>query len=457
MSFPQRVLIANRGEIASRIVRTCRELGVESVAIYHSVDADLAYVKDADVAVQLEGDPPVAAYLDQDAIVAIAVAHHATAVHPGYGFLSENTTFAAKVEAAGMKWIGPSAHAIEVMGDKIAARNAVAAMGVPVGGGSGSELSTVDEAVTQANTMGYPVMLKASAGGGGIGMVVAHDEAQLRKAFDSTQSMAARSFGSDSVFLERYVVSARHIEVQVLGQADGTILAIGERDCSVQRRHQKIVEECPPPGLQPSTRERLHAAAIAAATSVNYLNAGTVEFLLDTSTDEFVFLEMNTRIQVEHPVTEMTFGVDLIAQQLSIAATGMTTADFDPHASGHSFEFRIYAEDPVKFFPSPGPIETWQAPTGNNIRVDTGFGAGNTVTQFFDPMIAKLCVHGANRAEAIENARAALEDFQITGLKTNLPFLRELVDYDEFVLGAYDTQVVPRLQKHIKDRIPTGA
>lgn len=457
MSFPQRVLIANRGEIASRIVRTCQELGVESIAIYHSVDADLAYVRDADIAVQLEAEAPVAAYLDQDAIVDIGSANGATAVHPGYGFLSENTQFAAKVEAAGMTWIGPSSHAIEVMGDKIAARNAVAAMGVPVGGGSGSELKTVDEALMQAEAMGYPVMLKASAGGGGIGMVVAHDDAQLRQAFDSTQSMAARSFGSNSVFLERYVVSARHIEVQVLGQADGTILAIGERDCSAQRRHQKIVEECPPPRLQQSTRERLHAAAIAAATSVDYLNAGTVEFLLDTRTDEFVFLEMNTRIQVEHPVTEMTFGVDLIAQQLSIAETGMTTPDFDPQGSGHTLEFRIYAEDPVRFFPSPGPIETWQAPSGANIRVDSGFGAGNTVTQFFDPMIAKLCVHGVSRADAVSNAQSALDEFEITGLKTNLPFLRELVAYDEFVLGEYDTQVVPRLQKHVKERIPTGA
>jgi acetyl-CoA carboxylase, biotin carboxylase subunit len=455
-TFPRRVLIANRGEIARRIIRACRELGVESVAIHHDVDADLPYVREADVAVRLDGPSPVDTYLDGPGIVAAALAHGATAIHPGYGFLSENAAFAEAVAAAGLVWIGPTPHAMRVMGDKIAARNAVSAVGVPVSGGAADALSSVEDGVAQAQALGFPVMLKAAAGGGGIGMVVASDEAALRKAFASTQSMAERSFGSGEVFLERFVAAARHIEVQVLGLADGRIVVLGERDCSVQRRHQKVAEECPPPRLSAEVRERLHAAAIDAAASVRYLNAGTVEFLLDATSGEFVFLEMNTRIQVEHPVTELTFGVDLIEQQLSIAMTGALSDRFAAEQSGHSLELRIYAEDPVRFFPAPGVIDAWREPAGDGIRVDSGFGPGNTVSRFFDPMLAKLCVTAPTRDLALERARQALDDFVITGVVTNIPFLKLLLDDDDFAAGHYTTQIVSQVLKNAAGKIAIG-
>ncbi|MFE3777778.1 acetyl/propionyl/methylcrotonyl-CoA carboxylase subunit alpha [Amycolatopsis sp. NPDC059090] len=440
--FPRRILVANRGEIARRIIATARRLGVETVAVHHQVDAGLPGVAEADLAREITGEPPVAAYLDIEQIVRVATETGADAVHPGYGFLAENADFARAVEAAGLTWVGPSPDAITAMGDKVEARNRVAAAGVPVSGGAGAALSDVDEAVREAERIGYPVMVKASGGGGGIGMTIARDADAVRKEFARTQAIAARSFGSDRVFLERFVESARHIEVQVLGLADGTILTLGERDCSVQRRNQKLVEEAPALGLDPVVRQRLHDAAVNAASAVGYRNAGTVEFLVDARTQEFVFLEMNTRIQVEHPVTELIHGVDLVEQQLSIAAIGTVTPGFAPRQHGHAIEFRLCAEDPVRFFPSPGPIEEWEEPCGDGIRIDSGYRAGLAVTPHFDSLIAKICVFGENREAALERAREALDGFAVGPLRTNLPFLRDLVDRPEFTGGGYDTGIV---------------
>jgi acetyl-CoA carboxylase biotin carboxylase subunit len=332
------------------------------------------------------------------------------------------------------------------MADKVEARRTVSSAGVPISGGAGEALKDVDDAVAAANRLGYPVMLKAAAGGGGIGMAIAADEAQLCKVFVGTRSMAERSFGSDRVFVERFLPSARHIEVQVLGLEDGTVLALGERDCSAQRRHQKVVEESPAPRLSPTVRAAMHDCAIKAAAAVGYRNAGTVEFLVDTMSGDFVFLEMNTRIQVEHPVTELTFGIDLVEQQLSIAKSGSTTPDFAPEPSGHAIELRVCAEDPNRFFPSPGPIEVWEPPVGTGIRVDAGYGPGTTVTPHFDSLLAKLCVHAPTRAEAVDRARDAVDRFRITGLVTNLPFLVELLRSDQFAEGRYDTNIVADLK-----------
>ncbi|PRB70292.1 biotin carboxylase N-terminal domain-containing protein [Arthrobacter sp. MYb213] len=449
-TFPESLLIANRGEIARRIIRTANQLGVRTIAVYHKVDASLPYVAEASEAVELTGEIPVQAYLDGAQIVKIAQATGATSVHPGYGFLAENAGFARAVAQAGLTWVGPSAEIIEVMGDKVESRRAVAAAGVPISGDAGAALETGDEAVAEAERVGYPVMVKASAGGGGIGMAVAHTAEELRVAFENTKSMAGRSFGSDRVFVERFVASARHVEIQVLGLDDGTIIAFGERDCSTQRRHQKLVEESPAPHLDPAVRAQLREAAIAAAGSVGYRNAGTVEFLLDTVSGDFVFLEMNTRIQVEHPITEMTHGVDLIEQQLSIAATGSTTSGFDPQQQGHAFELRICAEDPKKFFPRPGPIDGWSEPTGPGIRVDSGYQAGTEVTQHFDSLVAKACAWGENREEALARATQALSDFSIQGLVTNQPFLKSILETEEFIAGQYDTGLVETIQQRLK-------
>jgi len=443
------VLIANRGEIARRIIRTARRMGVKAIAVYSDADSELPYVREADEAVYIGASAPAQSYLDSVLLLDVARTTGVAAIHPGYGFLAESPGFATAVIAAGLTWIGPAPEAIEQMGDKIRARNLMAAAGVPVAPGSSAPVADADAAVAEASRIGYPVMVKAAAGGGGIGMSAAADEGALRSAFDTARSRAERFFGSPEILLERYLPRARHVEVQILGLADGRLLALGERDCSVQRRHQKVAEETPSPGVSPALRSRMLAAAVRAGEAVGYRGAGTVECLVDVETGSFVFLEMNTRLQVEHPVTELVTGIDLVEQQFLIAAGEPVSFDADSPvaACGHAIELRVYAEDPKRFLPSPGAITTWSEPSGPGVRVDAGYAAGSTVTLFYDPLLAKLCVHGATREQALDRARAAVAAFRVEGLKTNLPFHAELLEHPSFVSGDYDTALVSRMRQ----------
>jgi acetyl-CoA carboxylase biotin carboxylase subunit len=441
------VLVANRGEIARRVIRTARKMGIRAVAVYSEADAELPGVHEADEAVAI--GPPQAArsYLDIDAVLGAARRAGAAAVHPGYGFLAENADFARRVLDEGLVWVGPPPSAIDQMGDKINARNLMQDAGVPVAAGTREPVADADAAAAEAARIGYPVMVKAAGGGGGIGMGAAHDEEQLRAAFDTARTSADRFFANPAILLERYTESARHVEVQILGLADGRVVALGERDCSVQRRHQKIAEETPSPGVSAPLRSRMLESAVRAGDAVGYRGAGTVECLVDPRAQEFVFLEMNTRLQVEHPVTELVTGLDLVEQQFLIAAG--EPVSFDPAAvrpGGHALELRVNAEDPRRFLPSPGKITEWVEPEGPGIRVDAGYEAGGTVTPFYDPLLAKLCVHGADRAEALERARAAVAAFRVAGPKTNLPFHAELLANAEFVGGSYDTGLVGRMR-----------
>jgi acetyl-CoA carboxylase biotin carboxylase subunit len=420
---------------------------MKSVAVYSDADAELPYVADASEAVYIGPSAPAQSYLNVDEILEAARRSGAASIHPGYGFLAESAGFAQRVIDAGLTWIGPSPEAIEQMGDKIRARNLMEKAGVPVAPGTREPVADADAAVAAAEVIGYPVMVKAAAGGGGIGMSAAFDAASLRTAFETARTRAERFFGSPEILLERYVARARHVEVQVLGLADGRVIALGERDCSVQRRHQKVAEETPSPGVGPSLRERMLAAGIRAGEAVNYQGAGTVECLVDAETDDFVFLEMNTRLQVEHPVTELVTGIDLVEQQFLIAAGDDVT--FDPSdipVNGHAIELRVYAEDPKRFLPSPGTITEWAEPSGPGIRVDGGYIRGNTVTPFYDPLLAKLCAHGATRDEAIARAREAVAGFEIAGIKTNLPFHAELLTDPAFISGDYDTSLISRMR-----------
>jgi acetyl-CoA carboxylase, biotin carboxylase subunit len=443
------VLIANRGEIARRIIRTARRMGVRAIAVYSDADEGLPYVSEADEAVRIGPAAPAQSYLDAAALLEVARKTGAAAVHPGYGFLAENAGFARAVTEAGLIWIGPSPAAIDQMGDKIRARNLMAAAGVPVAPGTTEPVADADAAVAAADQIGYPVMVKAAAGGGGIGMSAALDADALRKAFETARTRAERFFGSPEILLERYLPRARHVEVQILGLADGRVVALGERDCSVQRRHQKVAEETPSPGISAELRAQMLAAAVRAGEAVGYRGAGTVECLVDAESGTFVFLEMNTRLQVEHPVTELVTGIDLVEQQFLIAAG--EPVSFDPSTPvaprGHAIELRVYAEDPKRFLPSPGAITVWQEPSGPGVRVDSGYAAGTTVTPFYDPLLAKLCAHGATRDEAIARARLAVADFVVTGPKTNLPFHAELLANAEFVSGDYDTGLIGRMRQ----------
>ncbi|WP_238009690.1 biotin carboxylase N-terminal domain-containing protein [Dactylosporangium sp. AC04546] len=414
------LLVANRGEIARRIVRTARRLQIRTVAVHSEAGAGLPFVTEADEAVLIGPANPAQSYRNTEAILAAAKATGAEAIHPGYGFLSENAAFAKTV---------------------------LAAAGVPVAPGTTDPATTVESAVEAATAIGFPVMVKAAAGGGGMGMAVASDEAGLCAEYDKVRGFAERMFGDGSVLIERYFPRVRHVEVQILGLADGRVVALGERECSVQRRNQKLVEETPSPALTPGQRADLLAAAVRAGEAVGYRNAGTVECLFDPTTGQFFFLEMNTRLQVEHPVTEAVFGIDLVEEQLRVAAGLAPT--FDPAAlsvTGHAIEVRVNAEDPKRFLPGPGAITTWVEPTGEVVRVDAGYTAGNTVTPSYDSLMAKLIVHGADRADALGKLRAAVAGFQIVGPKVNLPFFTELLDNAEFVSGDYDTGIVGRMR-----------
>jgi acetyl-CoA carboxylase biotin carboxylase subunit len=409
----------------------------------------MPFVTEADEAVCVGPANPAQSYRNAEAILAAAKSTGAQAIHPGYGFLSENADFARTVEANGLIWVGPSADAITAMGDKINARNLMAEAGVPVAPGTHDPAATVEAAIEAAIGIGYPVMVKAAAGGGGMGMAVATDEAGLRTEYDKVRAFAERMFGDGSVLIERYFPRVRHVEVQILGLADGRVIALSERECSVQRRNQKLVEEAPSPAVSPELRERFLAAAVKAGEAVNYRNAGTVECLLDPGTGDFFFLEMNTRLQVEHPITELIHGIDLVEEQLRIASGEAPTFDPDRPTRGHALELRVNAEDPKRFLPGPGKVATWVEPSGDGVRVDSGYAAGTTVTPFYDSLMAKLIVHGADRADAIAKARAAVAGFEIAGPKNNLPFFAELLDNAEFVSGQYDTAIVSRLREGV--------
>ncbi len=442
------LLVANRGEIARRVIRTAHRLGVRTVAVYSEVDADLPFVAEADEAIAIGPAQPADSYLNADAVLAAAKQARVAAIHPGYGFLSENADFAAAVEDVGLIWVGPGAESIQAMGDKITARNLMSTAGVPVALGTPEPVADIFRALGEAQRIGYPVMVKAAAGGGGIGMSAAHNDDELRVAFDMARSRAERFFADSEILLEKYVPVARHVEVQILGLADGRVVALGERDCSVQRRHQKVAEEAPSPAVMGPLRTKLLTAAVKAGEAVGYRNAGTVEFLLDPANGDIWFLEMNTRLQVEHPITEMVTGLDLVEEQLRIASGLAPTFDPDapPPPTGHAIEMRIYAEDPKRFLPGPGRITEWIEPVGEGVRVDSGYGPHNTVTQHYDPLLAKLIVHGKDRPEALDRARKAVREFAITGPKNNLEFFTELLDNPEFVSGAYDCKIVDRMR-----------
>ncbi|MFT4416113.1 acetyl/propionyl/methylcrotonyl-CoA carboxylase subunit alpha [Fredinandcohnia humi] len=444
----KKVLISNRGEIASRIIKTCHEMGIETVAIYSDADMDLPYVKAATVAYRI-GEPPVTkSYLQIDKILEIATLEKVDAIHPGYGFLSENASFAEEVAKHSIIFIGPSPNIISIMGDKVKARQTMINAGVPVVPGSDNSINTIEEACTLASTIGYPVMLKASAGGGGIGMVLCYSEDELTKAYQSTKTRAKTYFGNDEVFIEKFIPNARHIEVQIFGDNHGNIVHLYERDCSIQRRNQKVIEETPSPFISSKTREEICNAAKKAAEYVQYSNAGTIEFIVDEN-ENFYFLEMNTRLQVEHPITEMITGIDLVKWQLLVASgKQLPRLQEDITSSGHAIEFRVYAEDPSTFLPSPGKIESFLFPsTSNHLRIDSGYEEGTNVTPFYDPMIAKIIVKGNNRSDAINNAMEFIRHTAITGIKTNIPLFQKILEEKSFISGEYTTGYLNRLNK----------
>ena len=442
------LLVANRGEIARRVLRTASAMGLRTIAVHSEADAGLPFAREADEAVLLGPAPPTESYLDVAKVLEAAKRSGAEAIHPGYGFLAESADFAEAVIAAGLGWVGPTPESIRSMGDKISARNLMSDAGVPVAPGTREPIQDVEAAVAAAADIGYPLMVKASAGGGGSGLGVARDEAGLRAALETARTRAERFFGSPAILLERYIDGARHVEVQVLGLADGRVVALGERDCSVQRRHQKVAEETPSPGVAAALRAEMLAGAIRAGEAVGYRGAGTVECLVDPATQTYVFLEMNTRLQVEHPVTELVTGVDLVEEQLRIAAGDEPGADLDNIVpNGHAIELRVYAEDPVRFLPSPGDITRWEEPSGEHVRVDSGYATGTTVTPYYDPLLAKLCVWGTDRDEALARAREAVGRFHIEGPKTNLAFFTRLLAHDAFVSGDYDTGLVDGMNK----------
>ena len=439
------VLVANRGEIAVRVIRTLRRLGIRSVAVYSDADAGARHVREADTAVRLGPAAARQSYLDIDKVLDAAVRSGAQAIHPGYGFLSERADFAAACERAGIVFLGPSARAIEVMGDKITAKNAVAAFDVPVVPGIAKPRLSDDDLVAAADEIGYPVLIKPSAGGGGKGMHLVEDPARLRDALATARREAASAFGDDTLFLERFVLRPRHIEVQVLADSHGNVVHLGERECSLQRRHQKVIEEAPSPLLDPQTRARIGAAACNTARSVDYLGAGTVEFIVSADRpDEFFFMEMNTRLQVEHPVTELVTGLDLVEWQLRVAAgEKLTLVQDDIELNGHAIEARVYAEDPARgFLPTGGQVLGVLEPTGPGVRVDSSLLAGTTVGSDYDPMLSKVIAYGTDRDEALLRLDRALAHTAVLGVQTNIEFLRFLLADERVRAGDLDTALL---------------
>lgn len=441
----KKLLIANRGEIARRVIRTCRQLGIDTVAVYSDADMKALHVTEADEAVRIGPAPVAQSYLQVEAILAAARATGADAVHPGYGLLSENADFAKSCVDAGLTFIGPPPVAIAAMGSKIEARQAMRKAGVPVVPGSDGAVADVAEAARLAADMGYPVMLKASAGGGGIGMQEVRDEQTLRRAFSANQARAKAYFGSGEMFLEKRIEAPRHIEIQVLFDRYGHGVYLGERECSIQRRHQKVLEEAPSPFMDEDLLARMGEAALTAGRAIGYVNAGTVEFLVDAKRN-FYFLEMNTRLQVEHPVTEFVTGLDLVAWQLRIASgESLELPQSEVRRNGHAIEVRVYAEDPVKMLPSPGTITRLELPSGHGVRNDVGVEVGSEVTPYYDPMIGKLIVHADTREEAMEKLKTALDDYIVEGIQTNLPLLQRIVASPAFRAGETTTDFINRL------------
>ena len=433
----EKILIANRGEVALRIHRACKEMGVKTVAVHSTVDADAMHVRLADESVCIGPAPAKESYLNIPAIITAATVTNADAIHPGYGFLSENASFAAIVEEHGICFIGPTADHIALMGDKIASKNKVKELGIPVVPGSESAVENIQDTQSMAQKIGYPVLIKASAGGGGRGMKIVHDQSDLETSIKEAGTEALAAFGDGAVYMEKFLQNPRHIEIQVIGDGKGKVVHLGERDCSLQRRHQKILEEAGSPALNSDVRDSIGETACNALSSLKYRNAGTIEFLYESG--QFYFIEMNTRLQVEHPVTEMVTGVDVVREQIRLASgTPLSFSQKDITFDGHAIECRINAESPVDFMPSPGEINTYHPPGGIGVRVDSGLYAGYTVLPHYDSLISKLIVHGSSRNECLMRLHRALEEYVITGIETTIPLHQDIIKHPDFVNGDYN-------------------
>jgi acetyl-CoA carboxylase biotin carboxylase subunit len=441
-----KILIANRGEIACRVIRACRAMGIQTVAVYSEADKDALHVRMADEAYCIGPPPSRESYLLGDKVLETVKRSGAQAIHPGYGFLSENASFRRACEEAGIVFIGPSATAMELMGEKTVARRTMLQANVPVVPGTAKPLSDLDELVKVADDIGYPVMLKAAAGGGGKGMRIVSDADKLIPAFEAAKREAISSFGDDAVYVEKALIKPRHIEVQVIADQHGNVVYVGDRECSVQRRHQKVIEEAPAPNLSDATRQEMGEMAAQAARAVNYVGAGTVECLVDQD-ENFYFLEMNTRLQVEHCVTEEVFGVDLVQVQIRVAAgEPLPFSQKDMVPRGHAVELRLYAEDPYEnYLPSPGTLTVYRVPKGPGIRVDDGVEQGSVISSLYDPMIAKLIVRGHDRPAAINRALAALTEYEVEGIRTNLALLAFVLRSESFASGRYHTGILSDL------------
>ncbi|HEX9244270.1 MAG TPA: acetyl-CoA carboxylase biotin carboxylase subunit [Anaeromyxobacter sp.] len=441
----KKVLIANRGEIALRVIRACKELGLATVAVHSTADAESLHVRFADEAICIGPPPSKQSYLDVRALLSAADVTGADAIHPGYGFLSENADFAEMVTRMGIKFIGPRPEMIRLMGNKVAAREAMEKAGLPLLPGARGKLADADEAERIAEEVGYPVILKAAAGGGGRGMKICRDKSQVRAMFDTASNEALAAFGDGSMYLERYVEQPRHIELQMVADEHGQIIHLGERECSVQRRHQKLIEEAPSPVVSPALRREMGEVALGAMRKIAYNNVGTIEFLMDEK-GRYYFMEMNTRIQVEHPVTEQVYRLDLLREQIRLAAGEKLDRTQESVVPGaHSIEFRVNAEDPVTFAPSPGKITAYHAPGGYGVRVDTMAYEQYKVQPYYDSLVAKLVITGATREIAMKRAQRALNEYVIEGIKTNIPFHKRVLAHPGFAAGQYDTRIVEQI------------
>ncbi len=455
----KKILIANRGEIACRVIRACREMKIGTVAVYSDADKAALHVRMADESYHIGPPPSAESYLCWEKIIEVAKVSGAEAIHPGYGFLSENADFVREVTKAGITFIGPPPEAMEGMGGKMSARKIAIEAGVPVVPGTTEPLTSFEDARDTANKFGYPVMLKASAGGGGKGMRLVMDESELKSALENSQAEALASFGDDAVYVEKAIVRPRHIEIQIFSDKHGNHVHLGERECSIQRRHQKVVEEAPSPINSAELRQEMGECAVKVAKAVDYVGAGTVEFLVSDLDKSFYFLEMNTRLQVEHPVTELVTGIDLVREQINVAwGETLSFTQDDVTLTGHAIECRVYAEDPDNnFLPSPGTITRLRLPHGPGVRDDGGVYEGSEVSIYYDPMISKFAVHGRDRAEAIDRMRRALAEYEVGGIKTTLPFFREIMDDAEFVAGNLDTGFITGFNERKKSVEPDDA